>query len=486
MLEFIRDHLWSVLIVLNYAIAISVALLILFKNLNPTKTLSYIIVLVFLPFLGVAIYYFFGQEYRKDKIFNRKYIYNKKRIREINEELKLDSSQKEKLKEVLDEKVKLVKLLYYNENSPLTFHNNLKLLINGEEKFKSLLDDLKRAKDHIHLEYYILKDDVTGTQVLDILCEKAESGIEVRVSYDGVGSSISSKMLKKMKQSGVKNYAFMPVFFPRFASKMNYRNHRKIVIIDGVVGYVGGMNISDNYINAVEGKNKPFWRDTHLRLEGEAVRSLQIHFLMNWDFVSNEKFKITKNYFPDIDIENEIPVQIAASGPDTDWANIMEVIFTAIVTAEDYVYITTPYFIPNDEIISALQVASKSGVDVKLLIPKRSDSSTAKYATDSYLECLLEAGVEVYRYTKGFVHAKTIVVDDLFSTIGSSNIDYRSFGINFEINALIYNKKESEQLREIFLQDLKDSEKITLSQWEKRPRIEVMKESFCRLWSPLL
>lgn len=486
MLEFIKDHLWGVLIFINYGIAISVALVILFKNLNPTKTLSYIIVLVFLPFLGVVIYYFFGQEYRKNKIFNRKYIYNKKKIKEINEELKLNPHQKQKLKEVLDEKVKLVKLLYHNQNSPLTLHNNLKILVNGEEKFKYLMADLKKAENHIHFEYYILKDDTTGTQILDILCDKAKAGVEVRLSYDGVGSSISSRMLKKMKQSGVKSYPFMPVFFPRFTSKMNYRNHRKIAIIDGKIGYVGGLNISDNYNNAVKRKNKPFWRDTHLRMEGEAVKSLQIHFLMTWDFVSNEKFKVTKTYFPETSIENEAPVQIAASGPDTDWANIMEAIFTAILTAESYVYITTPYFIPNDEILSALQVASKSGVEVKLLIPKESDSWTAKYATDSYLEPLLEAGVQVYRYTKGFIHAKTIVVDDLFSTIGTSNIDYRSFSINFEINALIYNQKESKQLKKIFEDDLKDSEKVTLNKWQARPKIDLLKESFCRLWSPLL
>lgn len=486
MLEFIKDHLWGVLIFINYGIAISVALVILFKNLNPTKTLSYIIVLVFLPFLGVVIYYFFGQEYRKNKIFNRKYIYNKKKIKEINEELKLNPHQKQKLKEVLDEKVKLVKLLYHNQNSPLTLHNNLKILVNGEEKFKYLMADLKKAENHIHFEYYILKDDTTGTQILDILCDKAKAGVEVRLSYDGVGSSISSRMLKKMKQSGVKSYPFMPVFFPRFTSKMNYRNHRKIAIIDGKIGYVGGLNISDNYNNAVKRKNKPFWRDTHLRMEGEAVKSLQIHFLMTWDFVSNEKFKVTKTYFPETSIENEAPVQIAASGPDTDWANIMEAIFTAILTAESYVYITTPYFIPNDEILSALQVASKSGVEVKLLIPKESDSWTAKYATDSYLEPLLEAGVQVYRYTKGFIHAKTIVVDDLFSTIGTSNIDYRSFSINFEINALIYNQKESKLLKKIFEDDLKDSEKVTLNKWQARPKTDLLKESFCRLWSPLL
>lgn len=486
MIEFLKDHFWDLLILLNYALAISAAITILLKNSNPTKTLSYIIVLAILPFFSLVVYYFFGRDYRKDKIFNRKYIYNKKLVKEIDKELQLKPLEIKRLSEKLDEKAKLVKLLYNNESAPLTLQNELLILKNGEEKFQQLIKDLEKAEHHIHLEYYIIRDDKIGAQILEILSEKASGGVEVRIIYDDVGSKISTSTIKKIKDSGVKIEAFMPVFFPGFASKMNYRNHRKIAIIDGRIGYVGGINISDNYTNEIEGSFKPYWRDTHLRIEGDAVKSLQIHFLMSWDFVSEENLSVSKPYLPDLSLANECPVQIVASGPDTDWANIKEAFFTAILTAEKYVYITTPYFIPDDEIVSSMQVSAKSGVEVKLLIPEYSDSIPSKYATESYLEALLEAGVEVYLYKKGFIHAKTIVVDDLFSTIGTANMDYRSFNINFEINALIYTSKESDILKKQFLEDLKDSTQLTLNSWQKRSKISKLKESFFRLFAPLL
>lgn len=486
MLEFLKTHLWDVLIVLNYVLAISAAITILLKNSNPTKTLTYLIVLAILPFFSLVVYYFFGQDYRKDKIFNRKFIYNKQLVKEIDKELQLKPIEIKRLSEKLDEKAKLVRLLYNNENTPLTLHNTLKILQNGEEKFKELIADFKNAEHHIHLEYYIIRDDVIGTRILDVLCDKSSSGVEVRIIYDDVGSKISSPMLNKLKNCGVKIEAFMPVFFPGFASKMNYRNHRKIAIVDGKIGYLGGINISDNYTNVVESSFKLYWRDTHLRIEGDAVKSLQIQFFMSWDFVSDENLKITKPYLPDFSVRKQTPVQIVASGPDTDWANIKEAIFAAISTAEQYVYITTPYFIPDDEIVTAMQVAAKGGVDVKLLIPSQSDSTPSKYASESYFEALLAAEVEVHLYKKGFIHAKTIVVDDVFSSVGTANMDYRSFNINFEINALIYDEKESLILKKQFLDDLKDSEQLTLSRWQQRPKTDKLKESLFRLLAPLL
>jgi cardiolipin synthase len=378
----------------------------------------------------------------------------------------------------------LVKLLYNSENTPVTKFNEVTVLLNGKEKFKALFEDLKKAKHHIHLEYYIIRDDNIGNELIDIICDKSKAGVSVRLSFDDVGSKLSSKARKKLRHSGVEFHAFMPVFFPGFTGKMNYRNHRKIVVIDGEIGYVGGINVSDNYVNYKNGES--FWRDTHLRIKGEAVKSLQLHFLMTWDFVSNSNLKITQDYFPSTQVKQELAVQIAASGPDTDWANIMEAIFVAINSADEYVYITTPYFIPNDQIITSLQVAAKSGVDVRLLIPKMSDSWTAKYATNSYLEMLLEADVKVYRYTNGFIHAKTIVVDDIFSTVGTANLDYRSFNINFEINALIYNSKISLELKSQFLDDLEYSEQLQLTDWQNRPAINKIKEAYSRLWSPLL
>lgn len=482
---FIKENFWITLIVINYVIAISAVITILLKNVNPTRTLSYIIALVFFPFLGLIIYYLFGQEYRKDKIFNRKNVLNQTIIKNLAKELEADYQLfKRKKGDVLDDKIKLVKLLRKSEKSPLTLTNQVQIIKNGEQKFKLLLDDLKQAKDHIHMEYYILRDDTIGTKVIDILCEKAQRGVQVRLNVDDVGSSLTKKSKQRLKASGVELYFFMPVIFSSFTGKMNYRNHRKIAIIDGEIGYLGGINIEDEYVN--DGNNDVFWRDTHLRLEGEAVYALQVHFLINWEFVSDCKLKITKNFFPQFEIDKDIAVQIAASGPDTDWANIMEVIFTAIVTAEDYVYITTPYFIPNDQIITAMQVASKSGVDVRLLVPKESDAWITKHASDSYLQDLLDADVKVYHYTKGFIHSKTLVADDRFCSIGTSNMDYRSFNINFEINAMIYNETLSHELKQHFLDDLKDSQQVESSVWKKRPKIKKLKESYSRLWAPLL
>lgn len=485
MLKFLTANTWILLLAINYILVIIVAFAILLKNINPTKTVSYIIVLVFFPFFGLIVYYFFGQEYRKNKIFNRKHILNQKIIEEVNQQLEPKKIEMKTLEnDLLDERIKLVKLLHCDKNSPLTTHNDVQIIKNGENKFKLLLEDLKNAKDHIHLEYYILRDDKIGMKIIDMLCDKAISGIQVKLSIDDVGSSVSRKSKKRLTKSGVEWHPFMPVLFPSFTGKMNYRNHRKIAIIDGEIGYIGGINISDTYVNYDDSED--YWRDTHLRIIGEAVKSLQIHFLMNWEFVSGQKIILKKTYFPPDNCKKRIAMQIAASGPDTDWASIMEVIFTAIVTAEKYVYITTPYFVPNDQIITAMQVASKSGIDVRLLIPMESDSWTAKHATNSYLECLLQANVKIYRYCKGFIHAKTMVVDDIFSTVGTTNMDHRSFSINFEINAMIYDEEKSKELKSHFFEDLKDSEEVEYQRWIDRSKFQKLKESYSRLWAPLL
>ena len=485
MLDFIKENIWYILVSINYILAISAVATILFKNINPTKTLSYIIALVFFPFLGLLVYYFFGQEYRKNKIFNRKNILNQNIIKNLNEDLEQTPRELQELEDdLLDDKIRLVKLLQKSDKAPLTRCNDVEIIRNGENKFKKLFKDLEKAKHHIHLEYYIVKDDKIGTQFLDLICEKAKNGVEVRLSIDDVGSSISNKMKRKLTDSGVKYFSFMPVLFPKFTGRMNYRNHRKIAIIDGEIGYVGGINVSDEYVNTPN--REKYWRDTHLRIEGEAVVTLQVQFLTNWEFVSDEKLKISKSYFPNKTCTDKVAVQIAASGPDTDWANIMEAIFSAITSADNYVYLTTPYFIPNDQVITALQVASRSGIDVRILIPDKSDSLIAKYATNSYLERLFEADIKVYRYKKGFIHAKTMVVDDVFSTIGTSNMDYRSFNINFEINALVYNRIVSKELKSHFIEDLENAVLMNPKAWLNRSKKEKLKEAFCKLWAPLL
>ncbi|WP_298500266.1 cardiolipin synthase [uncultured Algibacter sp.] len=484
MIDFIKQEFWIILLFVNYLLATSAAFTILLKNINPTKTVSYIIVLIFFPFLGILVYYLFGQEYRKNKIFNRKNILNQNIIKSIQSDLELNKREVKQVDNYLDGKVKLIKLLYNSENSPLTICNDIDVFKEGKTKFARLIQDIESAKHHVHLEYYIIKDDTIGTQLLNAICRKAKEGIEVCVTYDDVGSKISSTMKKKLDDCGVHHYPFMPIVFTKFTGKMNYRNHRKIAVIDGVIGYVGGINIGDEYIN--NESTQHFWRDTHIRIIGEAVKSLQIYFFTTWDFVSNKKFKINKAYFPETPCKNSVGLQIAASGPDTDWANIMEAIFTAITTADDYVYITTPYFVPNEEITTALCVAAKSGVDIRLIIPKNSDSKIVKNATNSYLEILLQAGVKVYKYKKGFIHAKTMVVDDIFSTVGTSNMDNRSFNINFEVNAFIYDKANSKKLKQHFLEDLDECDRVKIEEYINRPKYKKLIESLSRLWSPLI
>lgn len=484
MLEFLEAHYWSILIVVNYLLAITAMVTILLNNVNPSKTLSYLIILALFPFFGLVIYYLFGRQYRKTKIFDRKHIANSEVIKSISHEFQLGRNYLDEINDLLDDKVKLIKLIDTSERSPLTLNNQLTILRNGETKFEALLQDLKNAKDHIHLEYYILRDDQIGTEVLEQLCQKAEQGLEVKLTYDDVGSKLSGAMKRKLSSSGVNHKPFMPVFFSSLTGKSNYRNHRKVVVIDGQIGYLGGINISDNYINTKD--SEKYWRDTHLRVEGDVVKVLQFHFLTTWDFVTEDKLQVKSDYFPEFEVNGKVPVQIAASGPDTDWANIMEAMLTAINNAERYIFITTPYFIPNPQILTALQVAARIGVDVRLLIPKDSDSWIAKHATNSFLEYLLSAGVKVYRYEKGFIHAKTMVVDDVFSTVGTCNLDNRSFNINFEINALIYDEDSAAILRDHFEEDLKSARKIKSSDWSRRSKWQQLCESFSRLWSPLL
>lgn len=489
MWEYITNNTWQLLIGLNYVLVVATAITILLKKINPTKTLAYLLALALMPFVGLVIYYLFGLEYKKSRVYKKKKILNQTNIKRWKDNFKhsiagLDLEDQE----ILSDKLKLVKLLHASQEAPLTRNNKVSILLNGEQKFKALFNDISSAKHSIHLEYYIFKDDEIGTKLIDLLCEKAKQGVSVKLSYDYVGSSISFAAKRKLDLCGVESYAFMPVYFPKFTSKLNYRNHRKIAVIDGKIGYVGGINISDRYINNKQGKNcdNIFWRDTHLRIEGEAVGALQLNFLLNWDFVSDQDVKVEPHYFPEVEVTNKTEVQIVASGPDTNDAHIMEVIFTAITNANKSVYITTPYFIPNDEILFALHSAAKSGIEVKILIPKDSDSWVAKNATNSYIDKLLRSGVKFYFYTKGFIHAKMMIVDEIFTTIGTANMDYRSFNINFEINALVYDETFAKEALKVFTEDLKESELVHSSKWRKRSTMQQLQESFARLMAPLL
>ncbi|MGB7785428.1 MAG: cardiolipin synthase [Salinimicrobium sp.] len=485
MLEYIQTHIWISLLIVNYCIALAIIGFMMMHNGNPTKTIAFILALIALPFVGVFLYIFFGQEYRKSKIFEREEIYSHERIKKWEEKYLMGQEELHHPEEhVLKKKAKLINLLQNNQKTPVTLRNHVKILQNGNNMFDSLLKDLKNAKNHIHLEYYIFNDDAIGNKVIDILCERSQNGVEVMVSYDYVGSEMSSKGLKRMNEAGVEVCSFQPVWFRNFHRKLNYRNHRKIVVIDGKIGYVGGINICEFYLN--DENSDFYWRDTHSRIEGEAVKSLQTQFLYNWDFLTKEEVEIKEDYYPDVEVDKDIAVQIVASGPDTDFPNIMEAVLTAINTAEKSIYITTPYFIPNPEILTALCTASRSGVEVKIIIPFKGDSWVARHATNSFVEQMLESGVEVFHYRKGMVHAKTMVIDDHFATVGTANMDNRSFMLNFEINAIFYNKEIASEMTEQYKRDLEECSPNSLEDWRHRSHFRKIKESFWRLWSPLL
>lgn len=484
---YLQEHLWTFLLLVNYLLVIVMSVTIVLRNYNPAKTLGYLFALATLPFLGLLVYFFFGMDHRKNKIFSKKYISDNTKLKAWREEFGMDPEQREDFAQQFGPGLfKVYRLLEHNDQSILTYENKVDILFNGEEKFPRLLEDLQQARSHIHMEYFVLMDDEVGNPILDVLCRKAADGVAVRLIYDDVGSKLSGSTKRRLTDSGVEHYPFMPVMFTRFSSKFNYRDHRKIIVIDGCIGYVGGINIRKKYDNRQD--NERYWRDTHLRIEGPAAGSLQASFLLSWDFVSDQITSIKRELFPEDKPETGDPVavQIAASGPDTDWANIMEALFTAINNAREYVFITTPYMIPSGPILTALTTAARCGVDIRIIIPYQSDSWPAQYATDSYIEELLVSGVRIFRYTKGFVHAKTLVIDDLFTSIGTANLDYRSFSINFEINACLYSANKARAMKEIFISDLKECDEVELERWQERGIDRRLQESLNRLWAPLL
>jgi len=469
-----------------YLLTIVFAIIIISQeHKTPLRAISWILAVILLPVLGMLLYLNFGRRFRRAKIFSRKGLKDFMWLEELSK-FQIDSLNDENLQLVgrVQSKLNIIKLLLNNNKSILTNKNELTILHNGAQTFAFLLSDLQAAKNHIHLEYYIFEDDEIGNTIRSILIEKANQGVEVRFIYDDVGSwSLSRNFINPMHEAGVETGCFMPVRFPLFAHKVNYRNHRKIVVIDGKTGYVGGVNVSDKYIDG-DPELGP-WRDTHLKIEGYAVQSLQAVFLADWYFVS-KKLEDDVKYFPPNPAKGNQLVQITSSGPDSDWGSIMQAYFTAITTAEKYIYISTPYFLPNESILTGLVTAALRGIDVRLLIPERSDLSIVHWGSLSYIERILQAGVKVYQYKKGFNHGKIMIVDDIFSSVGTANMDIRSFDKNFEVNALIYDEKASLELRSQFMEDLSRSKPIDFKEFLKRPFSHKILEASARLLSPIL
>ncbi len=473
-------------LIVSYAISILLVIgVVVLENRNPLKSVSWIMILLLLPGLGIIFYLFFGQNLRKEKIIAHKGLKN------LDQLFSLAQAQITRLDEdnllkgtPAHTKLNLVRLLLNSSNSLITVGNRVTVLSSGTKKFEALRKAITEAKHFIHLEYYIFDLDDIGTIIKNLLIDKARQGVEVRIIVDDVGSwELKSSFFKELRAEGVEVESFLKVRFPWLTSKVNYRNHRKIVVIDGEIGFIGGINIADRYLKGSEVYG--IWRDTHLMIEGDAVNSLQTTFLIDWYFVSQTELAEPK-YFPTKKTLGDKIVQISASGPDSDWPAIMMGFFEAVSSANKYVYMATPYFTPSESVLMAIKTAAMGGVDVRIIMPEKSDAFITLLSSRSFIKELLEAGVKVYFYQKGFLHAKTMVVDNVLAAVGSANMDFRSFEQNFEITAFLYDEEIASVMQNAFLADLDDSRQLTLEGWASRSVKEKAKESFARLFSPLL
>ena len=430
-------------------------------------------------------YIFFGQNHRKEKIFNRKVIKDLEQIERLSKtqlsDIKTDAFFTEPS---IADNLNIITLLLNNSKALLTLHNQVEIFQTGKKTFQAIIDTIEEAEDSIHLVFYIIASDRIGNIIKEKLIKKARSGVEVRLIYDDVGSwRTSRKFINELKDAGVEVHPFMKVKFPFLTSKANYRNHRKIIVIDGKVAFMGGMNIADRYLEGDESLG--MWYDTVLRIDGDTVKMLQIVFLTDWFFVSKKIVSGKDKYFPEHIIPETHPIQVTVSGPDSDWASIMQAFFTAITHAKKHIYISTPYFVPNESILTALKTASLSGVDVRIVLPGKSDSTVVYWSSMSYVSELLNAGIKVYLFQNGFNHSKILMIDTSFSSVGSANMDIRSFEDNFEIMAMIYDAEVTEKLENQFFRDIKRSKKINATHWNKRPLRQSFNESVARMFSPL-
>ncbi len=480
----------SEIISIVYVLLVIFTIIIILLDTDSTsKTLAYLMLVLFVPLLGIIFFFSFGGNYRHMKS-TKQFFDELKKVTNAFKKKHKDKTQS-LLKDYsgdLKQYKELVEFVYNQGNENLNF-NDYHLLKNGEKKFPDVLKELDKAKSFIHMEYYAWDNDIRGNQIKDVLLKKAKEGVKVKVLYDAYASrGIKNNIVKELQSGGIEIYPVIKIKIEWIASRFNHRDHRKVIIIDGITGYVGGINISDRYDNSID--TKLFWRDTHVRIEGETVLNMQRHFIVNWNSVQPNKLTYTKELFPEIkdtNIDNKRELaQIVAGGPIYPISNIMLTYFKIFTLATDKLYITNPYFIPNESILDALKQAAISGVDVRLLVPKKSDSALVGAASKFYYTELLNAGVKIYLYKKGFVHAKTLIADSYLSVVGTANMDIRSFNLNFEIMSLIYGKNFAKKLEYDFMQDLEISEEVKYEDWIKNSKVDDVIYSLARLISSFL
>ncbi|MBO3066325.1 cardiolipin synthase [Staphylococcus shinii] len=478
----------NIILITSFILNLIFAFTIIFMERRSAGSVwAWLLVLVLIPILGFIIYLFIGRQIQRDHIFSLDEddkIGIEMIVSEQLEALKNDNFSKGNHQIV---KFKdMVQMLLYNNAAFLTTDNEIKIFTDGKKKFDSLLKDIEEATDYIHIQYYIFRNDSLGKLILNALERKLEQGIEVKMLYDDMGSrGLSLKDFKSFRKNGGQVEAFFPSKLPLINLRMNNRNHRKIVIIDGHIGYVGGFNVGEEYL----GKKKKFgyWRDTHLRIVGDAVNALQLRFMLDWNSqATRDNLKYADRYFPDVDFGGTIGVQIASSGPDETWEQIKYGYLKMIASAKQSIHIQSPYFIPDQSFLDAIKIAALGGVDVSIMIPNKPDHPFVYWATYNNVASLLDAGVNIFHYNNGFLHSKTLVIDDEVASVGTTNMDHRSFTLNFEINAFIYDTHIAKELRLAFEKDLEVSYRLTKEIYQQRNLWIKFKEGISRLLSPIL
>lgn len=474
------EHLFLINIVFSL-------LIIFFQRRNPTTVWAWLLLLYFIPVLGFVLYLILGQNFRRERMFKMKEIEGEIKYAVRRQE---ESIYRKKLRLRDPELDRFKRLILYNLNEAeavLTDNNDIRIFTDGREKFQTLLSEMDHARNYIHVQYYIIKNDELWKEIEEVLVRKARQGVEVRVLFDSMGCrGMRHSDWARLEKAGIKTAEFFPALLGKLQLRVNYRNHRKIVVIDGRIGFVGGFNVGREYI----GKDKKFgyWRDTHVCIEGSAVTSLAMRFVLDWNYAARENLFLEDRLFelPTYVRNGRDPVQIISSGPDSKSQEIRNNYLRLIHMARKNIYIQTPYFIPDDDIRDALEIAAKSGIDVRIMIPCKPDHPFVYWATYSYLGEMVEAGARCYTYDNGFLHAKCMCVDGLVTCMGTANMDIRSFSLNFEVNAVIYSARTTGRLMEAFENDIAKSTLITRKKYEQRDFVIRIKEQFCRLLSPVL
>lgn len=478
--RWMMEHLFVINIIFSLII-------IFFRRRNPTTVWAWLLLLYFVPILGFVLYLLLGQNFRKERMFKMKEIEGEIKYAVRRQE---ESIYRKKLKLRDPELERFKRLILYNLNegeAVLTDNNDIRIFTDGREKFQALISEMEHARNYIHVQYYIIKNDELWKEIEEVLLRKARQGVEIRVLFDSMGCrGMRRSDWARLKKAGIKVAEFFPALLGKLQLRINYRNHRKIVVIDGRIGFVGGFNVGREYVGL--DKKFGYWRDTHICIEGSAVTSLAVRFVLDWNYAARENLFLEDRLFeiPDYVRGGRDPVQIISSGPDSSSQEIRDNYLRLIHMARKNIYIQTPYFIPDDDIRDALIIAAKSGIDVRIMIPCKPDHPFVYWATYSYLGEMIEAGARCYTYDNGFLHAKCMCVDGLVTCMGTANMDIRSFSLNFEVNAVVYSARTTEKLMEAFENDIMKSTLVTRKKYEQRDLILRIKEQFCRLFSPVL